>query len=422
MREFRPLLVVAVAAVAIAPACGGSATPAATGAEHPNGTVRLPTAVVPRISGGDAAERALLHRIVSGLRPTQIRALAVLPLAAPWKGRPGDVELSVSLIPGARGNPLGQWETWIVGGAFHDRSAQLGLPRVRAIVDGQSGSVEESVPHPPAPAAGLAAFRARLLAAVHASGARLLGLRTGRPDGYAGDLWIQVDDPAAFLQRRLRRLDAALSGRGVDGVYLSVFESDGRPLFTSGSSSRMGAGVVGVSDPRYRGCYQFGFGPFTLVPPLPCPANRRPPLSTPPTRPRLTGGETDRSGNTAGIEFVLQNPNGRPITITSIEPHLPPGAPLRLIGVRIQIPKNRSDGTAAELQRPYGPEPRLKPVTVGPGNWIGVALHFRIAPGCANSAGGGVWRGDGGSVGIAYLLDGTIRRANYPGLSAPCAG
>ena len=427
MTGARPLLLIAIVAAVIASACGGAGA-RATGAERTDVTaatvaVTPPAPRAPRIGGGTVQERALLRRIVARLRPTQIRTLTVLPLAAPWQGRPGDVELSVSLISGARDNPLGEWETWIVGGAFHDRSSQLGLPRVRAVVGGAGGSLEDNAPRPMAPAAGLRAFRTRLLAAVRRSGARLAGLRTGQPDGYAAELWVQVTDPAAFLQHRLLRLEGAFAGRAVDGVYLSVFETDGRELFNEGSSNRLSAGLTGMDDPLYQACAPAVYPGepliLALIPPLPCPSNRRPPLTTPPTRPRLIGWTGERSGRTFGVEFVLQNPNGHAVTVTSIAPDLAPKAGLRLIGVLIRVPSNRSDGTAAQLQRPYGPEPPLRPRSIAPGDWIGVSLHFRITD-CA---------GDRRSsprhlLTIGYLLEGVAHRATFAGLPLPpgCAG
>jgi hypothetical protein len=132
-------VLIAILAVATAAGCGqagGSGT-----AGHPGSMTRvtLPAFHDPAIRGGSPAERRLLAQIVRRTQPTQIRALRIMPATKSWRPlRPGDVELIAATTPVGHGrdNMLGEWEAWLAGGAFRDRSTSVGLPRVIAVADG----------------------------------------------------------------------------------------------------------------------------------------------------------------------------------------------------------------------------------------------------------------------------------------------
>ena len=328
--------------------------------------VTAPAGRIPVISGGSAAERTLLRSIVRAMRPTQIRTLTIGPATKDWHPlRPGDVAMMAGLAATSAGhrNDLGEWETWLVGGAFRDRSAALRLPRVLVIADGLGAQRATGGEHPAAEtAAGLPVLRRHVQAAVAASGADVVTLRLGIPDGYSADVSLQVARPAWFLQHRLLRLQSRLQALATDGAFISLFEADGRPLFVAGGSARLTSGLGGVLDPRYGSCspeLTVG-GHMTLAPPLPCPSDWRPPASTPPRPPRLYGAEAGggasgdwngrygitvpyRPGATLGVGFVLANPNGHPIVVESLAPASVAGAPIRYTGARIQVPRSRAD-------------------------------------------------------------------------------
>lgn len=389
----------------------------------------------PAITGGSAAERALLRTIAREMRPSQIRALTIEPPDGPWHpSAPGDVEILGTLLPATRSheNSLGEWETWLVGAAFRDRSAELGLPRVLVVGEAGAGAQRATggARPPMANPAGLPAFRRRVVAAAKASGARIVAVRVGVPDGYSADVTLQVSHPVPFLRRRLGQLQSQLSDLHADGVFITVYEANGRLLSVGGNSVRLSSGVGGVDDPRYESCS----GRTTLgggrapAPPLPCPSTWRPPASTPPKRPVLRGwgaggaatGEWDgragitvpyRPGATLGLGFTLENPNGHAITIESLVPDQAAGGPVHYTGARIQVPPSRTrPGTAAMLQAPYGPEPAFRPVGVRPGDWVGVGLHFAVARECTAATSGHRFKVDRTFV-LTYRLQGeTIRR------------
>jgi hypothetical protein len=445
------LCLAAVVGCAIgAAACGqaSAAAPSAAKMRH----VRVAPPRTPAITGGSAAERALLRTIVGAMRPSEIRTLTIEPPDGPWHpSAPGDVEILGTLAPSTKGheNSLGEWETWLVGAAFRDRSAELGLPRVLVVGEAGSGAqrVTGGARSPRASPAGLPAFRRRVVGAAKASGARIVAVRVGVPDGYSADVTLQVSRPVPFLRRRLGPLQARLAGLHDDGVFIAVYEADGRLLSVGGSSFRLSSGLGGVDDPRFVSCgamSTLGEG-AALAPPLPCPTTSRPPASSPPKRPVLRGWEAGgaatgdwngregitvvyRPGVTGVLGFTLQNPNGHAITIESIVPEMAAGGPIRYSGARIQVPPSRTrPGTAGMLQAPYGREPAFAPVIVRPGDWIGVGLHFAVVHDCTATIAGHQFTVDRTFV-LTYRLQGKTVHRTYTGvplnLSLPnaCAG
>lgn len=256
MRMRMPAFVMAV----LVSACGSGAV----SGPHPAGgqwaPVPLPHARQPAISGGTAAQRALLREILQNLRPTGLRSLEVRRVDDNTWGpfEPGDVELHTAFgtSPAGGENVRGAWETWIVGGAFRDRSRMLGLPRVVVVSSPLSASraQHEGIAKPPAGGADMAGFRERVQQAVALSGARLVTLRTGIPDGLTADISIQTSRPAYFLSHRLRGLENAIRRIESDGVFIDLYDIHGREVYVSGSGRRLGTGVTGVHNPRYEGC------------------------------------------------------------------------------------------------------------------------------------------------------------------------
>jgi hypothetical protein len=428
-------ILIAIVAVATTAGCGQAAGSGPAG--HPSSMthVTLATFHDPAIRGGSPAERRLLAQIVRRTRPTQIRALKVILATKNWRPlRPGDVELIASTTPVGHGldNMLGEWEAWLVGGAFRDRSASLGLPRVIAVADGAGEQRADGLHPPPAPQRGLATFHRQAEALASRSGARVLSLRTGVPDGYSAAVTLQIASPVWSLRHRLPELQSQLDRLGSDGIFLSLYEADGRALYVAGNSQRFESGEGQVRDARYASCVQVGLsgGPFTLAPPLPCPSTWRPPPTTPSKRPALhgweSGGRAERGsdrggtrilylpGTTLGQGFTLENPNGHPVTVESIAPAVAAEAPIRYTGARIQVPPSRATRWA-QLQTPYAPEPPFRPFTIKPGDWVNVGLHYAIARCTPATAGRTIT--ENRRLAITYVLKGethTVTYANTP--------
>lgn len=404
----------ALAATALVSGCGqaGSVRPGLGARDTHVQPPRLGSAQV-KIRGGTAAQRALLRRIVTDAQVTQISAIRISPPSTLWHPRPGDVQMIATLT--SQGGPRhenlrGEWETWIIGGAFRDLSARHGLPRVLVVgQDGQGGSrVSPPNTHLPSRSpAGAAAFRQHALNTLRSSGAHIAYVTVSIPDGYAVAAALQTSRPAWFLQHRLSSVETRLFALKPDGWFLTVYGPGGNPIEAAGNGGRMSIGGGGVIDPRYQGCAGEGDAHIGVAPPPPCPTNWRPPPSTPRRPLTILGWEAGgpaTSGNwngphgitmpykpdaTGAIGFALQNLNGTPVTVKAI--HVGGGsssAPIRYEGAKIQIPPSRTQpGTAGELHRPYRAEPPFSPFTIRPGDWVGVALHFAIAACTAPTAG-----------------------------------
>jgi hypothetical protein len=127
-------------------------------------------------------------------------------------------------------------------------------------------------------------------------------------------------------------------------------------------------------------------------------------------------------GTTLGLGFVLQNPNGHPVTVRAITPAVAAGAPIRYSGARIRIPASRSKpGTAAELgPRPYTPEPPFTPFTIRPGDRAGVNLHYAIARACTPATTGRTIT-ENRTFTVTYTMQGAMHTATIT-LPARCPG
>jgi hypothetical protein len=178
---------------------------------------------------------------------------------------------------------------------------------------------------------------------------------------------------------------------------------------------------------------------------LPCPSSWRPPPTTPPRRLALrgweSGGEAERGtaavgdrveylpGTTIGLGFVLENPNGHPVTVRAITPAVGAGAPIRYTGARIDVPRSRSDaGAAAELGPwPYRPQPPFAPFTIRPGDWAGINLHYAITRACTTATAGRTIT-ENRTLTVTYTMQGRTHTATYENtaltitLPAPCPG
>jgi hypothetical protein len=389
------------------------------------------------ITGGTRVERGLLKAIVHRMAPHQVASLRIGPVPREWGPQPGDVELigHQRPLPGERFNLRGDWEIWLLGGAFRDRSKALGQPRV-LVVGGDFGAerVQPNFADPPmADPAGLPAYTSQVTALARASGAHIVSISTGRPDGYSADVTLQVAHPVWFLKHRVDALLEGLDKLHSDGTFLQLYESGGKPLLVTGGSTRLQSGLLGVEDPVYLPCIDFFFpiGGFGLAPPLPCPSTWRPPPSTPPRRLHLYGWEAGgqalgtwngragisvayRPGATFGLGLVLANPNGHPVTIKSITTDVPTqSSPIGYTGARIQIPVSRDrPGGADQLQAPYTPEPPFAPFTVQPGDWFGVGLHYAVLPACT-TANAGTAVTVNRHLTVTYTLEGRTVRSTY---------
>lgn len=379
-----------------------------------------------------------MRTIVALQRPTAVAAIRIAPAPPQWHPlKPGDDEVIATLRPAGspiHENMLGEWESWVIGGAFRDRSAAAGLPRIVVIGDpiGASRVWPPNTRLPERSPAALHTFRRHVREALRGLPVRIAYLETAAPDGYTALIGLQTAHPGRFLEQGDQAAVQALSRLHSDGWFIAVYDRHGHLIQVGGNGARMSIGGSETVDPRYYGCRnpdEFGEPPAPgLAPPLFCPTDWRPAASTPPRplrlipaiaswmRGALTADGTEnvpfRPGLRFGVGFGLQNMNGAPIRLRSITVGGAPGTAIRFAGLRLQVPASRlHTGRAGRLLPPYGPLPALRPVTIRPGNWVGVAMHFRVAS-CTPATSGRTLVSDR-SVRVSWRLDGRVMSHTY---------
>jgi hypothetical protein len=213
-----------------------------------------------KIVGGSAAQRAILRQILGGLGATRIPEIRVVRTV-------GGVKLRTQA-----GTIRPTWEALVVGGAFFDRSAALGLPPLLEVDAGQAGwpTSNASGARPPrATASSVAATRSSMGRFAAASGAQVTELAVSKPYGLAVALRLRVQDAASFLHDRLQTLvqQAREHESRYEGLYIEIDDAHG-PAWTS-AETRLG----GVSQvrPSLRGCDPLQ-PPGRQRPRPPCPA------------------------------------------------------------------------------------------------------------------------------------------------------
>lgn len=187
----------------------------------------------PAVAGGSAEQRALLGEIVEGIGPS---ALVSVTVTATDRG----VELAAELGPDA--DLRGEWEAWLIAGAFRDRSHELGLPAVVGLAIGDdrisiaggpwSGGLDDPR------ALSREVHRADGRSSVHFDEYALL-----QPAGVVPAITFKVGEEAAaaFLKQQLPRFLEELGDPWrYEGFYFRVEVPDGDPLWEWAGSSRLG--------------------------------------------------------------------------------------------------------------------------------------------------------------------------------------
>lgn len=262
------IAVVACCALALA-GCAGSTAPESSAAPPASGVAPavpaqppppMPVAARTRIAGGSAAQRLLLRSVLRAFGPSEITRIAIRPAPRIRKATPGSVLIALHTLYGVdtkQVDLLGEWEGWVVGAAFRDRSERAGLPRV--FLERTPEGLEQIGDRASAkPYAGPSTARVKgeLRRAVQRSGAHMVTLQVGQPFGAAALMRIQTTRPAAwFLARRLGAIITVATDRfRNDGLYLTVYDRSGQLIFSMANGTRVAIGADGVAVRRLQGC------------------------------------------------------------------------------------------------------------------------------------------------------------------------
>lgn len=170
--------------------------------------------VTTAIVGASPKQRTVLRSILAGLGTSQIEAVEVRPAGKEW---PSADPQAVVVEPKLRDNSdRAQWEAELLAEAFAQRSRELGLPPVVAIMRPgggggalDNGSKPDTKPESRKPVTA-DSFTTALAPAARKSGAELLSAQLLKPDQFALAVALQVSDPARFLRDRAQRFLAAI--------------------------------------------------------------------------------------------------------------------------------------------------------------------------------------------------------------------
>ena len=240
-----------------------------------------------RIEGASADQDALLREIAGGLGNTRIEHVRLEPFdRIAWEDHeefgtapsPDEIELNrgvaVVLASPERPDLRTSWEFTLLGRAFCELSAQLGLTRVVWVQDGQSGSAVgvPDVEPPETPARD--AIEVTVQVAAGLTGALLDRLEILEPLGPAPVMTLAVAEPHAFLRHGLAAF-VELSGHG-DGRYFGSFvrvlDGELEPVWEAGHY-RYGGMSGGRADVAC--CAPRGWGMIDDPGPPPCRVTAR---------------------------------------------------------------------------------------------------------------------------------------------------
>lgn len=211
----------------------------------------------PIVLGGNAGQRALMHRILDGVGATRLTRVRILPVVPPWRDHHARNAVMLRIRAPHR-SVRTQWEAQLLAAVFRDRSAALAFPEVAAVEypGAGEGFFEQSTREPQkATAAKAAALRKRVRSAAERAGAAISELEAPLPYGVALEVVLKVPRPAAFLHHRLEGFLNIVRREWEqrEGDYLGVVDLKGHFVWAWGTTTRMSSGIEYVV-PRLQSC------------------------------------------------------------------------------------------------------------------------------------------------------------------------
>jgi hypothetical protein len=188
--------------------------------------------VTTRVEGASPQQRSVLLKILSGLGPTSVRTIELVPATEDQGARGGAIEMNFEISPDDR---LASWHAQLIARAFRQGSLDRRLPPVVFFNAGNSGETLESdaASRRVVPSLTLAQAKSlseRIGKAAIRNNANVRRLELLRPRGFAFSVVLQADDPADFLFRGLDEVTEPLDSlgpRAYDGRWIEVLERRG---------------------------------------------------------------------------------------------------------------------------------------------------------------------------------------------------
>jgi hypothetical protein len=238
-----------------------------------------PAQVTTKIERATPKQETVLREIIAGLgAKTRIDSVQVSPVRD--SGEPDDPEavgIEPHIAPGAA--VRGDWEVWLLAGAFAQRSRALRLPRVANVSGLSLDSGPEGGSSEPRDAVTTEALITQVKTGARKSQAELVELELLRPQNVALHVSLRVDDPAAFLASRASMFFSTVESpedAEYDGLFVEVFDRDAKLVwsYSLAVSEYGGASSWGYTRPDLVGCDPIheSRGPRGNLPP-PCPTD-----------------------------------------------------------------------------------------------------------------------------------------------------
>jgi hypothetical protein len=269
----------------VAAGCLGSSASAPPGSSKrsPGPTVVVAhTSTVAAVSGGTAAERLLLRRVIAR---SGVSAVVAAQLGGPSGGfhQPGLWLRLTFAVPSPNKKQAVEpwWQAQLIEGAFRAARVQRGLPdlagvmfrarfptgRTRLWGAGEAGG-NAPTRSSPSTATSETAITAHLVSAARAAGWKLRRVTLFRSDGFAAEATFVADRPHGF-GKELSAFDAHLNLHGLAGTLIQVQNPCGRSVYLEAQARWVGISS-GSADPRWL-CPNPG---VSLPTPCPPPATR----------------------------------------------------------------------------------------------------------------------------------------------------
>jgi hypothetical protein len=210
-----------------------------------------------RIVGGTPAQRALLGSILEGINSRDVPEVTVGP--PPTSSLMGGGTWLVFHFPGSESRSrLGEWQSWLVAGAFRDLSASRGLPAVGGVgtlFNPSPGSGYERLccsPHHATSAASRQALTSRIKRGVKRAGLTLVSITFAKPENLAPIVVAKTSDQRARLGSWVPKTSPYGDDGALEGGFFEVENEAGRIVFFVGHSTRTqtGMGSIGLGGPR----------------------------------------------------------------------------------------------------------------------------------------------------------------------------
>jgi hypothetical protein len=228
------------------------------------------------VEGGSRRERALLQRVVNGMKKTTIKRITIAP-AASRRATNGAKAVAIRYTSAPGMTTRRQWDQWIVAGAFSRRLAAARLPAQVDAGDERGGFTArprlKGNPDPRPLNPRKAGIVKGIDRAARKSGGAVVRLEVHQPYGVAIALSVAAKDPADFLKTRLRPLLRSLDTyrRRLEGVYVAVLDEELRLVLEWGSWTRNPAGSYWVRNDLTNCSPIRQSAPPGEEPPPPCP-------------------------------------------------------------------------------------------------------------------------------------------------------